>query len=145
MNDEFDPDRMPRTGTAKMIGALVLVPAVVLVVIWALVRIASLPEISEDQIMGVSCDTTEEITTFSGQLDPEELRSLGFDSATLRVEFTAFLARAEGSQRVSLADIDPDSGLIDLEITEEISGPANCDVVSFIEEPEETSGDEDAE
>lgn len=134
MTDTFDPDKMPRTGTAKMVGALVLVPAAILFVIWALVRVSALPEIPEGDIIGLSCDTDEEVTTFSGQLDPDSLDELDFESATLRVEFTGFLVRAEAEQVVTLDDVDPDSGLIDLELVQEITGPANCDVISFIEE-----------
>lgn len=134
VNDDFNPDLLPRTGTGKMIGALILVPAVVLFVLWGLVRIASVPEISEGDIVGLVCDTSDEVTTFRGQIDPEALRSKDFESATLRVEFKGFLVLEEGSQRIELGDVDPESGLIDLEIVQEIAGPANCDVTSFIEE-----------
>lgn len=134
MTDSFDPDKMPRTGTAKMVGALILVPAAVLLVVWALVRVSALPEIAENEIIDLSCDSGEEVTTFSGRLDPDALRDLDFESATLRIEFTGFLVRAEGEQVVGLDDVDPESGLIDIEIVQEITGPANCDVMSFIEE-----------
>ena len=134
MADPFDPDKMPRTGTAKMVGALILVPAAVLLVVWALVRVSALPEIAEDKIIDLSCDSGEEVTTFSGRLDPDAPRDPDFETATLRVEFTGFLVRAEGEQVVGLDDVDPESGLIDIEIVQEITGPANCDVMSFIEE-----------
>lgn len=133
MTDDGDLHKVPRQGTAKMVAALLLVPAVVFFAIWALVRLTSSPEIPSSEIIGRACDTADETTTFSGQLDPDSLTTRGFEAAEIRIEFKGFLVRAEGSQVVSVEDVNPETGLIDLEITEVITGPAICELASFLE------------
>lgn len=125
---------VPRQGTAKMVLILVLVPTVVLVVLWALVRIASPPGVPTDEIIELTCDTSTEITVFSGSIEPDSLTSRDFESATIRVEFFAFLVREEGMQTVRPDEVDPETGRIHIEISQEIDGPANCEIISFIEE-----------
>jgi hypothetical protein len=133
MNDDFDPHKVARQGTAKMVVTLAVVPAVVLLTLWALVRLSSSPEIPEAEVISLACTTADEETTFSGQLDPDSMITRDFDKATLRIEFTGFLVRAVGMQSISIDDVDPETGLIPLEVTEEITGPAICEVASFLE------------
>ncbi len=125
---------VPRQGTNKLVATLLLIPVVVLFSVWALVRLSSSPEIPEGEIIASSCETSDEETTFSGQLDPDSMITRDFDTATLRIEFTGFLVRAEGMHSISIDDIDPATGLIPLEVTEEITGPAICEVTSFLQQ-----------
>lgn len=140
MNDEtpppepYDLQRVPRRGTSKMVTIVILVPIVVLFAMWALVRITALPQVPTGEIIGSRCDTTDTVTTFRGQLDPESLTSRDFNEAILRVEFFAFLVREESMQRVRPSDVDATTGLIEVEITQEIEGPANCEIISFLPE-----------
>lgn len=143
MSDNTPPDesvsdesvhQVPRQGTAKLVLTLLLVPVVVLGTMWALVRISSPPEVPTSEIIGLSCDTTPEITVFSGSIEPESLTSRDFESATIRVEFFAFLVREEGLQIVRPDQVDPETGRIHIEISQEIDGPANCEIISFNEE-----------
>ena len=125
---------VPRQGTGKMVALVIVAPAAVLLMIWALVRISAVPEVPKSEILDRTCETTDEVTVYRGFVDPESLESRDFDTATLRVEFFAFLVREEGLQVVSPDDADPETGLIEIAIIQEIEGPANCKIISFIPE-----------
>lgn len=133
---EGSPHPVPRQGTSKMVALVIVVPAAVLLLIWALVRISAVPEVPKSEILDRDCETTDEVTVYRGFVDPESLESRDFDTATLRVEFFAFLVREEGFQVVSPDDADPETGLIEIAIIQEIEGPANCKIISFIPEYE---------
>ena len=130
------PHPVPRQGTGKMVALVIIVPVAVLLLIWALVRISAVPQVPESEVLDSDCETDDEVTVYRGFVDPESLESRDFDTATLRVEFFAFLVREESLQVVSPDDADPETGLIEISIVQEIEGPANCEIISFLPEYE---------